>query len=286
MKQQLRTEKKINSDNVNSPIGVLAGSGVLPHSIVEACKASGREVFVIAFEGSADLPLDNIQHSWVNIGSVGKAIKILRDNKIEEIILAGRVGRPELKDLDLDFSGVKLLSKIVRQRAQGDNKLFAVIIKYLEKAGFIVRGVDEVAGDLLAPKGTITSRSPDKREKEDIKVGVNAAKLLGQADIGQAVVVQRGVVIGVEAVEGTDNLIKRCSDILAGDANATLVKVKKPEQDVRIDLPTIGVNTVENAYNNGLRGIAVEAGGTLILEQAKVIKKANELGMFIYGVEI
>ena len=287
MQHDTLEKSKLESEIESSPIGLVAGSGDLPREIIDACYAEKREIFVIALENEADeVSISHAPHEWVGVGQVGKWTKILKKKGINNIVLAGKVRRPKLSDLKLDFSGTRLLSRIIGSKNQGDNVLFMTIIRHLEQSGFNIMGIDKAFKSILTPFGLLTEEKPDQRAIDDIKVGVNAAKLLGQADIGQSVVVQRGVVLGVEAVEGTDSLISRAGDLKdISSKGPILIKMKKPNQDTRIDLPTVGINTIENAYKNGIRGIALESEGALIVNRKAFISRANQLDIFVVGID-
>lgn len=266
-------------------LGIIAGSGDLPERIITTVKQTGREFFVIAFTGETNAPsVAQVPHARLRLGNIGKVIKLLRSEGVKEIVLAGRIGRPNLSELRLDFSGIRLLAHIKKSRVYGDNAIFSTIVSYLETLGFRVIGVEQILEDLLIPTGILGTVSPDNIAENDIKIAANVATTIGNLDIGQAVVVQQGVVLGVEAIEGTDALMKRCGFLQREGKGGVLVKMKKPMQDSRIDLPAIGITTIENAYAAGLRGIAIQAGATLVIDKEKVVEKANSLGLFVVGI--
>jgi DUF1009 family protein len=264
-------------------LGVLAGGGDLPGLLVEACKAMEREVFVVAFKGFAqEEHLTDTDHAWTDLAAVGKTLDHLHKAACEQVVLAGSVGRPSIASLWPDLRGARLLPRVIK--AGGDDAALKVIIAELESEGFEVVGADDILGDLLAPSGTIGSRLPSRDQTLDIERGIEAAMALGRADVGQAVVVQQGVVLGVEAAEGTDALVARCGTLRLEGAGGVLVKLKKPGQERRADLPTIGVATVKAVAKAGLAGLAVEAGGTLVLGMDQVAVQADDLGVFAYGI--
>jgi DUF1009 family protein len=265
-------------------LAVLAGTGPLPGQVIEAARGAGREVFVLAFEGETDPALTTgLPHRWVPIGAVGRAIKALHDIGAEEVCMIGPVRRPNLKTLKLDWRGMQLLAKL-GLRGQGDDQIFKVIVSELEREGFRVVGADEILGSLVAVLGPMTRRRPDPVAQGDIDLGIRVAKRLGELDVGQAVVVQQGLVLGVEAVEGTDGLLRRCGEIRREGAGGVLVKLKKPRQERRADLPTIGPDTIRLAAAAGLSGVAVHAGHCLIVQQAETIEAADRAGLFVVGV--
>ncbi|MEM7617562.1 MAG: UDP-2,3-diacylglucosamine diphosphatase LpxI [Pseudomonadota bacterium] len=267
-------------------IGIIAGGGNFPKEIIELCHKNKIDLFVIAFEGETDSAiLENIEHEWVELGKIGKWIKILKKQKITDILLAGNIKRPSITNFKIDFQGAKLLTKIIGSKKQGDNSLFTKIISFLEDNGFNILNIMEHFPSLFVESGVLTDSKPDNRALDDIDIGKNVIKSLSQSDVGQSVIVQRGMVIGIEAVEGTDQLIKRCGDLQdEGSKAGILVKMRKIQQDNRIDLPTIGINTIENCYKNNIRGLALETGSVVIINKDVVINRANQLGMFITGV--
>ena len=266
-------------------LGVLAGGGPLPRCLVETCRAEGRGVFVIAFEGITEPEtVAAVDHRWLRLGKVGAVIEALHDAGAEELVLAGPIGRPSLTSLGLDWRGVKLLGKLLAG-GQGDNALLSAILDSLEGEGFGVVGAHQVAPSLLATPGPVGRLTPDAAAAADIERGVVVARAIGALDVGQAAVVQHGVVLAVEAVEGTDALVARSRDLRRGGPGGVLVKCCKPQQDKRVDMPTIGPRTVAGAAEAGLAGIAVEAGATLVLERAAVARAADAAGLFVIGFE-
>ncbi len=268
-------------------LGILAGSGDLPGRLVAACRAARREVFVVAFKGITQAEeIDACAHVWTHLGTVGRTISLLHQADVEEVVLAGPVDRPSLwRGLRLDGRALRML-KNVGKGALGDNKLLSSLVKELEGEGFRVVGVDTVLGELLAPLGTIGALEPDAGAQADMATAVKVARALGALDVGQAVVVQQGVVLGVEAIEGTDALLARCATVRREGPGGVLVKLAKPGQDRRADLPTIGPRTVEGAVAAGLAGIAVEAGASLVIDRPAVVIAADAAGLFVVGVTV
>jgi len=267
-------------------VGLIAGSGNLPEEVISSSIMLGKKLFVIFLEGSGDVPpsLNNVPHLRLNIGSVGKAIRAFQGEGVKQIVMAGGIKRPKFSELKLDAGGVKLLAHISAAKLTGDNSLLVTVIRFLENSGFAIIGVENLLAEVLMPRGKLGKIEPGKTANNDINLGIEVARAIGNLDIGQGVVVQNGVVLGVEAIEGTDALLARCGSLKLEGAGGILVKMKKPIQDTRIDLPTIGVNTITNAHAAGLLGVAVEAGSALIIEKAKVIEMADRLGLFVVGV--
>lgn len=265
-------------------LGVIAGKGSLPARIVDAARAAGREVFVLAFEGITDPDLvRDVAHRWVRLGQVGKALDALHEAGAEDVVMIGPVGRPTLAALKLDWRGARLAGRL-GLRGQADKRVIDAIVHELESEGFRVLGAEDVVGSLLTPEGALTTTRPDETAQADIERGVEVAERLGELDVGQAVVVQQGLVLGVEAIEGTDRLLERCAGLRREGPGGVLVKLRKPEQDRRVDLPTIGPRTVAGAVAAGLRGIAIERGNSLIARREQAVADADAAGVFIVGI--
>ena len=265
---------------------VLAGTGPLPGDIVAACETSGREVFVVAHKGITDPEvIGTAAHEWVHLGAIDRTIALMHERRTEEVVFAGPVKRPSLTSLRLDGRALKLMAGWRKKDdALGDDKLLSLLIDELEGEGFRVIGIDSILPDILAPLGPLGAISPDDDARSDIAVGCRVARTLGSLDIGQAVVVQQGMVLGVEAIEGTEALLKRCRGLRREGPGGVLVKLKKPGQEARVDLPAIGTATVDSAREAGLKGIAIEAGGALVIDLAAVAAAADAAGLFVIGV--
>ena len=268
-----------------SSLGILAGGGPLPGLIARASVGEGRDVLVIAFEGETDpATCEGLPHRWLGLGAVGALLKALRRANCREVVLAGSIRRPSLSTIRPDLRGMRLMGRIASARGKGDDALLSLVIAELEEEGYAVVGVDDLIASLCAPAGVIGERAPDDVAERDIAIGVEAARALGAHDIGQAVVVQAGRVLGVEGVEGTDGLIERCAALQEAGTGAVLVKMKKPGQERRADLPTIGLTTIEKLAEAGFSGVAFEAGETLILERGQAVARADAHGVFMIGV--
>lgn len=267
-------------------LGIIAGAGVLPAKLVKVCREDGREVFVLAFEGQTDpATVAGVDHVWTRLGAGAGGLQALKAAAVEELVMAGPIKRPSLAALRPDLRTARFLAE-AGVRAFGDDGLLSAIIDHLEQEGFRVLGVDQILGELLAEARCYGAHRPDAAARSDIRRGVEVAKSLGALDVGQAVVVQQGVVLGVEAIEGTDALLARAAELRLDAPGGVLVKVKKPKQERRADLPTIGWRTVEGAAGAGLAGIAVEAGGTLLVERERAVRDADAAGLFMIGLAL
>ncbi|MGH7046954.1 MAG: LpxI family protein [Stellaceae bacterium] len=265
-------------------LGIVAGDGELPRRLVDACRITGRDVFVLALEGAADpATVEGVAHAWCRPGAAARGLSLLRSAKVTELVLAGGVRRPSLASLRPDWRAARLFARI-GYRALGDDGLLSAIVAELEREGFRVIAPDHLLAEALAPQGVLGGIAPDAQAMADIAHGSRVARLLGAVDIGQAVVVQQGLVLGVEAIEGTDALLRRCAELSRDGPGGVLVKLAKPGQEERADRPTIGPQTVTLAAAAGLRGIAIETEATIILDRDAVIDAADRAGLFIIGI--
>lgn len=263
-------------------LGIIAGGGILPAQLAASVRASGRAVFILGLDGHADAAsISGFPHAFHRIGAAGQIIATLRAAGVDDLVLIGPVRRPSLLTLMPDAEGAKILARIGRSAFAGDDGLLAAVIRVLEEEGFRVRGAHEVMAGLAAPEGVLGRHAPDAAAEADIFRGAAVARLLGAADVGQAVVVQQGIVLGVEAAEGTDALLARCGALRREGPAGVLIKRAKPGQEARADLPTVGVRTVEGAAAAGLAGIAIEAGMTLLPEREATIAAADAAGLFL-----
>lgn len=267
-------------------LGMIAGSGMMPVEIINYCNEKGREIYVIGLETFANEDqLKNAPHSFARIGEVGKMLKAFKSNNVHDIVLAGGIKRPSFKEMLPDWEGMKLITKLAVKKMSDDN-LFRAVINEIEKYGFRVVGIEEVVPEMLFFEGIYGKVKPSPEDMDDINRGITVAKALGAVDVGQAVVVQEGMVLAVEAIEGTDMMLSRASILKKQGKSPVMVKVLKPGQDMRVDLPAIGLQTVEQLKKYGIGGIAVEAGGILMIEREAVVKMADEAGIFIIGINI
>jgi DUF1009 family protein len=209
---------------------------------------------------------------------------VLREHQVTELVLAGGIRRPSLAALRPDWRAAKLFAR-VGYRALGDDGLLSAVVKELEQEGFRVLGADQLLDRALAPQGPLGRLRPDSQSQADIERGLRVARTLGALDVGQAAVVQQGLVLGVEAIEGTDELLRRCAALRREGPGGVLVKVGKPGQERRADRPTIGLRTILLAAETGLRGIAVEADATIVLDRDEVIRTADRVGLFLVGID-
>lgn len=269
--------------NDSKVIGLIAGQGALPVQIIEHCQSKAVPIVAIAFENQTPAQtVTPIPHIWLKLGAVGKVLDYLKSQKVTHILMAGDIKRPALSELSLDWAGTKLIAKLGLSTL-GDDGLLSSIIDYLEQQGFQVIGATDLLDDLTAPAGCLTGAHPSEDDILDIALGRKALEQLGTADIGQALVIQQGLILGVEAIEGTEQLIQRTKEYAKPGRKPILVKASKPQQNLKVDLPTIGLGTVEQCIQANLSGIAIESGKTQVLERAKAVGLANEHNIFIWG---
>jgi DUF1009 family protein len=280
------------SEPSNAPraLGILAGGGPLPGRVAAAAAAAGRKVFIVGLEGFAEPGvIAPWPHVFLRMGAVRRIFGVLRDNKCQDLVLIGPVRRPSFLDLRPDADGAKMLARIGRSAFAGDDGLLSAVIRVLGEEGFRVLGMHEILNAALGPRGLLSRTSPDANAMADIQRGIAVARALGSVDVGQCCVIRAGVVIAVEAVEGTDAMLSRCGALLDAMGMAkpagVLVKSVKPGQDRRADLPTIGPDTIGHAAAAGLAGIAYDASGTILAEREACIARADELGLFLLGFD-
>lgn len=265
-------------------LGLIAGGGTVPVLVREACRAQGRPLFVAALQGfCTEEIVSGTDHDWFGLGQVGAIFAALHQHGVNDVVLCGRVTKPDFTSLLPDWRGLKLLPRMAAAALQGDDALLRLVVSEIEADGFRLVGVDQIVGGLLAPEGTIGTVTPGERDWQDIHIGVAAARAHGADDLGQAVVVSGGITVGLEDADGTDALLARMAEHPAA-RGGVLVKCAKPQQERRVDLPAIGVATVDAAARAGLRGIAVEAGGSLIVDRAATAAAADRLGLYLVGV--
>ena len=264
--------------------GIVAGGGALPAMLADACRSTGQAYFIIALEDHADPErLGSHPHGWVRLGAGGRMVELARRERVTRIVFAGHVARPSLRALRPDLYTARILARI-GLKALGDDRLMRHVVGAAEAEGFEVVGVDAILAEALAPTGTVTRLAPDETARADIGRGIEVARALGRADCGQSVVVQQGIVLALEAVEGTDAAMVRAGTLSRKGPGGVLVKVSKPGQDRRMDLPAVGPRTVAAAVAAGLRGIAVEAGATILLDRDELVRRADDAGLFVTGV--
>jgi DUF1009 family protein len=272
-------------------IALISGGGGLPIVLAETCRAVGRPYLVLRLRGFADAALAAHPGLEIGMAELGRQFDILRREGCEAICFSGLVQRPDFSKLKPDLRGMRALPGAIAAAARGDDALLRFVIAEYEREGFRVEGAQEVAGGLVLGSGPLGALAPDAAHQTDIALAVKAAKAIGALDAGQAAATAKGVILALEAQEGTDALLRRCTELpeaLRGDETqriGVLAKWPKPAQERRIDLPTIGVKTLEGAAAAGLAGVVGQAGGALVIGREEVIAAADRLGLFVFGLE-
>lgn len=271
-------------------LGIVAGGGELPLRVARAALASGRPVFAAVIEGWADpAPWAGIPHLHIRVGATGRILEAFHAHGVRQLVLAGAAKRPSMLHIaqGVDAAGRRLLGKLGRAMFLGDDGFLRGVARVLGEEGFEVVAPHAVLADLLPPAGLLTQGTapPDAIARADIARGIAVARALGAVDVGQAVVVQQGLVLGVEAIEGTDALLARCATLRREGPGGVLVKLAKPGQDRRLDLPGLGPATVAGAAAAGLRGIVIEAGGAVLLDRATTLASAEAAGIFLLAIQ-
>jgi lipid-A-disaccharide synthase len=269
-------------------IGILAGGGRLPLMIAESVAQRGGRVHIVAIEGEADPEVARYPHTWVNLGQVGRMVSILRAEG-DELVIAGRVTRPDLRKLKPDRGFFTSLPQVLGLMAGGDDSVLSRVVRFFEQKGLRVRGAHEVAPDLLAGAGQIGAVALPEPAFADARLAAAVRRALGPLDAGQAVVVAGGQVLAIEGAEGTDAMLQRVAGLRRGsetrERGGVLGKGPKPGQELRVDMPAVGPRTIEGAAAAGLAGLAVQAGGVLVLDRREAIAMADTLGVAVHGFE-
>lgn len=256
-------------------LGIVAGGGVLPHRLHAFCHSKNIETYIVGFEGHTD---PAIAHTMSRLGAAGQIIKLFKDKGFKDLVIIGSVKRPKLAEMRPDLKTAAFFAKL-GLRALGDDGLLKAVRAELESEGFVIHGIQDIMDDLLMPLGVMGDVTPSDEQYEDIRVGLNASRDIGERDIGQSVVVLNDDVLGTEDEEGTNALIKRVAQ-----KGAILVKSSKPQQDRKLDMPTLGPDTVRLCAELGYAGIAAESGGVLLVDREQMIAMANDTGLFMVGV--
>jgi DUF1009 family protein len=274
----------------DGPLAIIAGGGALPIALAAAAAAQGRAVHVIGIRGEADAKISRFPHTWLKWGEVGKLFATLEGLGCRDLVIIGSVSRPDLANVRFDFGAIKNLPFLLGLGVGGDDQVLSSVVRFLEGKGYRVYGAGEVAPELLAAEGNLGPQTPSPDDRADIETGFRVVSALGRLDVGQAAVVVKGRVLAVEAAEGTDAMLVRCAELRKGGRRrglaGVLVKAPKPGQEERVDLPTIGPDTVEMAAQAGLAGIAVAAGRVLIADRDATIAAAGQHGLFLVGQKL
>jgi UDP-2,3-diacylglucosamine hydrolase len=288
------TDKAFESSTaleISSPVGLIAGGGVMPFAVADSLSARGIDPVLFALKGACDpVAVARFRHHWISVGQLGRAVKLFRAENCRDLMFIGTLVRPALSEIRLDWGTLRVVGRVWAAFRGGDDHLLSGIGRILEQDGFRMVGIRDVAPDVLMPEGCLTRAIPDQATAADILRGREVLRALSPFDIGQAAIVIDGHVVAVEDIEGTDGLLARVTRlrgegrIRARAGRGVLVKAPKSGQDLRFDLPTIGSRTVEGAAAAQLAGIAIVAGNTVVVEPQAVIKAADAAGLFVTGL--
>ncbi len=267
-----------------SVLGIISGTGELPKVIALEAKSKGYRVVAITLEPLVDNSIGKYvdEVRAINVGRLGEIIETLKKTGVKEVVMAGKVPKLLLykSKITPDWRAIKLLLTL---KDRSDDSILLAIAKELESEGLQLLNTTDFCSSLITPEGILTEERPSDDEWKDIRFGVKMAKEIGRLDIGQTVVVKNQAVMAVEAIEGTDEAIKR-GGFYAGEG-AVVVKVSKPNQDMRFDVPVAGLNTLKSMVDVKARVLALESGKTILLRKEQLLREANEAGITIVGVK-
>jgi UDP-2,3-diacylglucosamine hydrolase len=279
------------ASQISSPIGLIAGGGVLPFAVADSLQARGVTPILFALKGSCDAArVAHYRHHWLALGTVGRLLRLLRDEQCRDLMFIGALVRPSLSDLRLDWGAIKVLPTVIAAFRGGDDHLLTGIGRIFERQGIRLLGLKDVAPDLLMPEGCMTRARPDAAIEADIAKGRAVLAALSPFDIGQGCVVIDGHVVAVEDTGGTDGLLRRVEQlrcerrVRAKPGRGVLVKAPKSGQDLRFDLPALGPKTVEGLIAAQIAGVAVVAGHTVVAEPQAMVDAADRARLFVVGL--
>jgi DUF1009 family protein len=267
-----------------STVGLIAGSGELPFILARTLREKGYDLVIVALKNFASEDLIQFASSFksIYIGKVGEIISFLKKNKVKELILTGKIPKNIIYKLDNIKPDLKALKILFSANFRGDNEILQLIENEINKEGIKLVDITKFCPDFLTPEGVLTNKHPNKEQWEDIKYGFKIAKKVGELDIGQTIVVKDKSVIAVESIEGTDETILRAGRYVE---DAVIIKISKPQQNLKLDPPVVGVNTIINMKTAKAKVLAIEAEKSIIINRQEVIEKANEYNIIIVGVK-
>ena len=270
-------------------LGLIAGGGALPVSVAARCEAEGRPVFVVRLAGFADDHLARYPGLDAGMAEFGRILSALKKAGCTAVCFAGTVSRPDFRTLKPDLKGAALMPGIIAAATRGDDALLRKILSVFEGEGYVIEGADDILGGETLPAGALGAVRPTEEQLSDLRKALHVAEKSGELDVGQGAVVCHGLVLAVEAQEGTDAMLARVAGLpadLRGSAQerkGALGKAPKPIQDMRVDMPVIGARTVEMAAAAGLAGVGGFAGRLILIDRAGLIEAADRLGLFVWG---
>ncbi len=273
-----------------TPLGIVAGGGSLPLAVADAVSRRGRPVVMFPMRGWAEAAAERYPHHWIAVGQFGRLFRLARREGCRDLVFIGALARPAISQIRLDWTTLREVPRLLRAFRGGDDRLLSGVGGIFEDHGFRLVGAHEVAPEILVPAGALGRHSPGERERRDIDLALALLAAIGPYDVGQCAAVADGHVLAIEAAEGTDRMLDRVAalrregGVHSPPGVGVLVKAPKPGQDRRFDLPSIGPQTIEGVARAGLAGLAVVAGSTIVAEPDRVVRLANEGGLFLIGV--
>lgn len=271
-------------------LAIVAGNGDLPRLIAEDCRDNGNPYLVVCFETEPPAWISDHPNQAHLYERPGHFFRALRKAGIQDVVFAGGTSRPRLRPWLFDWGVIKVGSRVLKLLVKGDDALLTGLAGLFEEEGFRMRASHELLPELGVTAGILGRHKPRSADRDDARKGIEVLKALSDHDVGQAIVIARGLCLGVEAIEGTDAMLERVASLPkklrnhAPPPSGLLVKMPKLSQDRRVDLPTIGVQTVHAVKKAGLTGIAIEAGGTNVLDRTATVKAADDAGLFIWAI--
>jgi DUF1009 family protein len=282
----------LSGETAAGRLAIIAGGGLLPSYVAEAARAAGENPVIVALKDESDRRWEGYDHAVIAIGDFAALEGLLNRYGIGRVVMSGSVRRrPEWREVRPTLRTLMKMPAAIRTLLSGgDDTVLQMVIRLIEGNGRRVVGAHEIAPDLLAAVGPLGTAIPGEEDRRDINRAAEAAEMLGRLDVGQGAVAIGGRIVALEGPEGTDEMLERVAGLRAAGRisprrRGALVKLCKPQQDIRADLPAIGVSTVLNAKKAGLAGVAVEAGRSLVLDRAAVLKAADEAGLFVCGID-
>ncbi|MGE0564574.1 MAG: LpxI family protein [Pseudolabrys sp.] len=278
--------------SVDGPLGILCGSGVAPIAVADTVAKTGRPVVLFGFQGFADPErIKRFPHEWIALGQFGRFKRLAREHGCRDFVWVGGLVRPRLGQIRFDFGTVLMLPDLLKAFRGGDNHMLTTLGAFFERHGFRVRSIQEIAPQMLAPEGVMTARAPSEADREDISIGFDLIAATSRFDVGQAAIIARKHVLAIEAIEGTDGMLRHAAElrrqgrIRSTEKIGVLVKAAKRGQDLRFDLPTIGPDTIAGVAAAGFGGVAVAAGQAIVVDVGNVIAEADRAGLFLVGIK-
>jgi DUF1009 family protein len=276
----------------SGPLVIVCGGGAFPAAVADAVRKRGRDFLLFAIRGFADPKIvERYPHEWIHLGQIGRLERLVQRHQAREATFVGTVFRPRLRDIRIDWRTLRYLPRYLRMQRGGDNRLLSFIARETEAGGVRVLGAHEVAPEILVPAGVLGRHRPSRASAAEIALGRAVIGALGPFDVGQAVVVVNRRVVAIEGAEGTAAMLERVAAIRrsgrlhAGARAGVLVKAPKPGQELRLDLPAIGADTIAQAAAAGLSGVAAEAGGSIVADANALVQAADAAGLFVLGFE-